>query len=824
MSFTRKHPLVAVVAAYGLGVLPAQWFHPGLAFLFGGLAVLLAGMLIFRKVRGILLWPLLLAAGWTNFAVRTAVVSPADLRVLLGGEPAVATVRGVLAETPRLKISERDGREKWRSVARVRVGELRREGDFQPAAGEVVVSTPAVLGPEYFAGQRVEVAGVAAQPPLPVAEGLFDFRDYLETRGIYYQVRVESTNDWKILEPRRGKAPLTDRFLNWSRGTLALGLPAEDEPLRLLWAMTLGWRTAFTGDISEPYLRAGTMHLFAIDGLRIALVSGMLVMLFRMLRLPRAGCGALAIPLFWFYTAATGWEPSAMRASVMMTIVIGGWMARRPVDLLNSLAAAAIIILVADPRQLLEAGFQLSFFVVLVIGVLLPPVNEFSDALIARWLAPDPLLPAELVPGWRKTGVVWARRLAHFCGLSFVAWVGAAPLAAKYFHLFSPVSTPANMVAVPLGAFALMANLGSLLCGHWLPWCTELFNHAAWFFMSAMTWVSVEAARLPGAYCYVAEPSLATVALYYGVIIAAFSGWFRTRRRKLASAAVLLVIAAGYGWHWQAARGETHLTVLPLGGGHAVYVAGGGRDNECLINCGSEDAVSFTLKDYLRGQGVNSLPRLVLADGSARNFGGAGLADDLFGVGGLWTSGVQFRSAAYRDAVARFEAGEGAPGGRGQGSRHHILHWGDTNGCWRVLFPAATENVSRAGDAALVLRGDFHGTRILLLSDLSRAGQSELLAQTNDLRAEIAIAGLPDEGEPVCDALLAAVRPQVVVIADAELPAGRRAGRPLRERLDRAKLPVLYTRTAGAVTIITDRSGWRLRTMDGRVLAGSKTN
>jgi len=139
-----------------------------------------------------------------------------------------------------------------------------------------------------------------------------------------------------------------------------------------------------------------------------------------------------------------------------------------------------------------------------------------------------------------------------------------------------------------------------------------------------------------------------------------------------------------------------------------------------------------------------------------------------------------------------------------------------------MLFPAATENVSRAGDAALVLRGDFHGTRILLLSDLSREGQSQLLAQTNDLRAEIAIAGLPDDGEPVCDALLAAVRPQVVVIADAELPAGRRAGRALRERLERANIPVLYTRTAGAVTIITDRSGWRMRTMDGRPLAGPK--
>ena len=55
--------------------------------------------------------------------------------------------------------------------------------------------------------------------------------------------------------------------------------------------MTLGWRTAFTGDIGDPFLRAGTMHLFAIDGLRIALISGMLVALLRVLQVSRAWCG-----------------------------------------------------------------------------------------------------------------------------------------------------------------------------------------------------------------------------------------------------------------------------------------------------------------------------------------------------------------------------------------------------------------------------------------------------------------------------------------------------------------------------------------------------
>jgi competence protein ComEC len=798
-----NRPLVSVVLAYAAGLLLAQIFSAPIAVLFAASFLLLALAFAFGQLRPHLLWPLLALLGWTNFSVRTAVIAPDDLRTQLGNEPALATVRGELAETPRLKIIERDGEENWRSAARVRITEIRRAENFLSANGEILVTTPGLLASNFFAGQAVEISGVISRPSPPLADGLFDFENYLATRGIYYQLKTESANDWKILPPEIPAPPLTDRFLAWSKETLALGLPNEDGPLRLLWAMTLGWRTAFTGDIGEPFLRAGTMHMFAIDGLRIALLSGIIVTLLRVLRVARAWCGAIAVPLIWFYTAATGWEPSAIRASVMMTIVLGGWALKRPGDLLNSLAAAALIILVWNPNQLFEASFQLSFFVMLTIALMLPPLNGFFDRLLKQ----DALLPDELVSGWKKVSFWLSRKFARYCGLSFAAWMGSIPLAAKYFHLFSPVSTLANLFAVPLGTFALMANLGALLCGHWLPWFTELFNHAAWFFMVAMTCVSVEAAKLPGAYFYVPEPSLATIAIYYAALIGAFSGWFTTRKRIFFGATILFFIGGIYLWQWRSARKETDLTVLPLNGGHAVFVDADGRKNDWLINCGDDNAVNFTLKNYLRAQGVNSLPRLVLTEGDAKNCGGARALDELFGIGELWTSGVKFRSSAYRDAVENFEK---------PNSRHKILNCGDTVGYWRVLFPSATTNVAKADDAPLVLLGDFHGTRILLLADLSRSGQSELLALTNDLRADVVVAGLPAEGEPLCDALIDAIRPKVIVIADSEFPATRRASRSLKERLERTKIPVIYTRASGAVKMVTDKAGWKLHAMDGR--------
>jgi len=84
------------------------------------------------------------------------------------------------------------------------------------------------------------------------------------------------------------------------------------------------------------------------------------------------------------------------------------------------------------------------------------------------------------------------------------------------------------------------------------------------------------------------------------------------------------------------------------------------------------------------------------------------------------------------------------------------------------------------------------------------------------LRADIAVTGLPTEGEPICDSLIGAIQPKIIIIADSELPANRRAGRTLKERLEQKKIPVIYTRESGAVKIVIGKHGWSLKAIDGQ--------
>lgn len=806
-----KHPLVPVALLFAAGVILAEWFSPSTFGLLAAVGLLILGTILWTRARRWLVCALALVAGAANLSWRTESSSPFDLRRLMDAEPRLVTLRGTLAETPRYRIFDPGEAAAVRTLAVLEAGAVRweKQPDWQPARGRVAITTSGELAGDYFfRGRQVEVFGVLRQPRMPRVEGTLDYRTHLRHRGIYFQLQAESPAAWELIPDAAGVTapPAPERFNAWARQMLRRGLPAEDEAVQLLWAMTLGWRTALTGEVAERFMRTGTMHIFAISGLHIALIAGMLVSLLRVLRMPRAGCGLVVIPALWFYTAATGWQPSAIRATIMMSVVVGGWALRRPSQLLNSLAAAGLLILVSEPRQLFQAGFQLSFFVVLSLALFGP----WFDAARRRLLAPDPFRPLEVWPRWQR----WLREAAFWIatGLttSLAAWLGSAPLIAHYFHLFTPVSLLGNLLIVPLAGLALAGSLGSLLVTAWWPAAGELFNHAAWFLMWAMIRLTDWAAQLPGSWWHVRSPSPPEFAFYYALLVGVLAGGFKTPTRRWVMGAglvALALVAAGYAWQ---ARALPRLSILPVHGGSAIWFDAPGHRHDLLVDCGNETGAGFVVKPFLRARGVNRISRFVLTHGDLRHVGGTLMILEEFRVREVVTSPLRFRSPAYRRIQQMLEQNPARWRRVARGEQLDV--W------WRVLHPVPEDRFAQADDGALVLWGELPGLRCLLLSDLGHPGQELLVRRDPDaLRAEVVIAGLPRQGEPLADGLLDLVQPRLIVIQDDEYPATERAPGPLLERLKRRGVPVLSTRREGQVTLEKTRRGWRARTMTGCV-------
>ncbi len=793
----KANPLVGVALAFAAGIVLARFateFLLGLPLLAAGLLI---GSLFLRALRPSAIWGIVLTCGALNYCVRWIEVPPGDLRALGLAQEQLVTIRGMVLERPIVREFQSGGRTNRTSTARVQVAAIGRP-EWETTRGVILASTRGDLPETVQAGREVTVEGVLRVPPGARAEGLFDYGRYLAHEGIFYQLRVESAEDWQAV----GAAPCPrwrDAFADWSRRTLSRGLP-NDQNLALLLAMTLGWAGALEGEVADPFLRTGTMHIFAISGLHVACIALALASLTHAFGVPRTWTALGVLPLIWFYTVATGWQSSGVRAAIMASIVLLAYPLRRPYALLNATAAASAI-LIFEPEQVFHASFQLSFIVVASMAWLLPSWKRLRQKLFA----PDPFLPRELHGGWARAWRWTARRGADGFAVSLAATLGALPLTLWYFNIVTPVGLVANLIAVPLSSVSLTAGLASLLISLLLPPLAPICNWVAWAFMAATVAVVRRLAEFRWGYFYAEAPELMVIGLYYVWLTAV--GLLLVRRTPgrwwaMASATVALLAA----WGFPATRPQAQaVTALP-GDGGVVWVDTPGAAHDVLLGCSNEATGRFLVTRFLRAQGRDTVPNIVLSHGDVDQAGGFGAIWEEFQPRKVFTGPGRGRSPTYQAALATLQANP---------ARWRSVGRGEDIAGWQVLHPRRDSRYPRADDNALVLRGDIEGWRVILLSELGMLGQRELAEWPEDLKADVVIAGYPEQDEPLLPALLERIDPPLIVLSEKSAPGFGVPERRVVERLGGANRAIVMVSRERAVTLRFRDETCELSTMAG---------
>ncbi len=210
--------------------------------------------------RVVLLMAIVALMGWFNYARHTSVISPYDLRRIIPEKGAIASVKGRIAAPPKI---QRFGTRE-RVQLSVDVSAIRLDEAWEVGYGRIVVTTTNKLGLAYNFGKQIQVDGVLIPPESASSPGLYDYRQQLVRLGIYHELRTDALSRW-IIFPTSPAPSWSERFQKWGCSVLGRGFPDNDPAIELLWAMSLGWRTGLTGSTAEPFMRSGTMHLFAIS-------------------------------------------------------------------------------------------------------------------------------------------------------------------------------------------------------------------------------------------------------------------------------------------------------------------------------------------------------------------------------------------------------------------------------------------------------------------------------------------------------------------------------------------------------------------------------
>jgi competence protein ComEC len=229
-------------------------------------------------------------------------------------------------------------------------------------------------------------------------------------------------------------------------------------------------------------VKSGTVHILVVSGFNVGIVSFLVVLLLKILRIRGKARLCLAALSLVIYCLACGASTPVVRATVMGIFFLAAFFCKREPDIYNSLAVAAILIMLVSPRQLFDVGFQLSFASVISIVYIYPKIKTF---LRLERLKSKPLA-----------------FLADGCLVSFSAWLGTCGIIAANFRIFSPVTVLANIFIVPLATLITLCSFSLVLVGLALPPLAPFFGRSAELAVGGLLLVNGLLIKLPGAYFY----------------------------------------------------------------------------------------------------------------------------------------------------------------------------------------------------------------------------------------------------------------------------------------------------------------------------------
>jgi competence protein ComEC len=528
-------PLVLALFAFLAGLLPALRLTPPPAPLLLAALAALALATHNRGIRsernqlaGVLCAFLLAGAACGSWGARRAT---ADCHTRLR-DGAGVRVRGVLG-AGALRVRGADAPVLPLSGAELRVGST-------VCAGAVRIRLPRGAR-EMAAGSVVQATGEWVVSSAPVIASAWP-------RAPRFAGLILADTVSRLARPSIVRHPLLTAR-GWTERALLRLFPRH---FALVDALLLGRREWMDVDVRTRFAQAGLSHLLAISGSHVAVLAGVLLLLSGVLRLSPARRTVVTLLIIGDYLGLIGAPPSAARSGVMIALALGARLLQRPAAALPIMAAAALVLIAADPLTALDPGLQLSFMGVL--GVLLArriPRPHLQRGIMRTFA--DPALEAVLV--------------------SVCAFALTAPVVAYHFGVLAPVSILANLPAVPIVGLALIGVIGALSLYPLLPALARVMADGAGVALEAVDRVATWSANLPHGHFAVARPAVLPV------LFALLAAWLafallRASRRPVrflgALGAATAVILAGPAIPASSPGVEIHF--IDVGQGDAIAI------------------------------------------------------------------------------------------------------------------------------------------------------------------------------------------------------------------------------------------------------------
>ena len=683
-------------------------------------------------------------------------------------------------------------------------------GRWHRVTGDVMVRIPGFL-PGLRNNQQVQITGWISHPPRAVNPGTFDYRDYLSTYRILASISARHSRQLRILSARQSLLPLSG-WLDWLRLKLRQRLlSAQRGHTRAAFgniALLLGYRDPSIRRVARHFSQSGAAHLLALSGLHVIIIAGAIWVLLRFfIRRPRYRA-LVAMLVIVAYMLATPCGPPVVRATVAIVMVFITMLLGWPVELLNIVAAAAIVVLLWTPAAITGVPFELTFAVTVGLVVL---GRRFQGAVFGPWLQRQGDLA-------RATNTRWSYGRLHIkhwvCAVITANAIGtimAIPLTIYRFNQITPLAIINGLILLPLVSLALVAGLVELLAVLvWQPVGTAVAT-AFYPVVLSMMYTARQLAAIPGSVINVRSGPWWNVVLCYGAIAL----WMLRRRIGLSRATVLIlgvgVITLLAGWY---AITQPHravsIWVASAGSGNAAIITGP-DGSAAAVNCGSLGSPHFLagqMASLLHHRGIEQLSACIAGRMDPAHASAIGMLASRFGHAPVFTDYCDDHFAAQTASHRRFFASLADLNLRVHGlACGNILRIGSSISC-RVLWPPRDlpANAPTAMRGCIVLLSAWHRPQVLFVDRTQNPEVVQMLA-AHGIRASTVILTGPGNLHAPMLAALRELDPTTLILSGEVATAFHADQRLLRH----VRLKTYAVRQVGCVRIILNRRASTIR-------------
>lgn len=734
---------------------------------------------------------------------------PSDIRHFVGDEKSIASVRGRVVGEPFTadKDSWVFGRFAFSGVGStlyLRLGEGLTAAGWLPLSGTIRVDCGETLV-HVHSGDQIELSGRIGPLNGPMNPGQYDLKKALLRRGIFLAASVKSAQGIRVMS-----AP-SDRWI--SAGLLRLqriansalvddsmlGQPAE----AMVAALVLGQTRQIDPAVYEAFRRTGLAHFICLSGMQMAILAGFLWKIGRAVQMNKQGRASVTLIISILYILIVPPNPATTRAGVICWFFCVAVLVRRVPNSKNTLALAAVVMLLVRPTDLFNISWQLSFST--VAGILL-----FDKSMRHRLLAltTDHWADfAQRISGWRRWLLYDGPTVAILMlSMGLSAWLAGSGVMLCHFGTITPWASAFTVLVNPLVLGITVLGFLKILVIAWLPSVSMVLGMIVAALSDTMTWATELLSKIPFCQISIGRVSIAWITILYLLMMAiAWWPWRRGGRhflRPSLALAIVLLLSILHGRRYSSVALE--MTCLAVGPGQAIVLRLPGGET-WLIDAGSQTSPNIGQRivlPFLRQAGIDRIKGVILSHADTDHFNGlpeiaAVMPIDSIGANRAFLDKAQTLSGAgfLRQSVEKI------------GFRLDDISAADlpvAKATIRPLWPPPDQPVDPAlsdNDQSEVLLVEYAGRRILICSDIEATAQSALLARYPGLTADVVIAPHHGSAATLQSSFLSALTPATVI---ASCAASRTAA---AWKPSDPSMTTWYTGRDGAVTTIIKADG-----------------